>query len=185
MMSENKPGPAECPYCKDSNLKDDKNNSLKERFSNMAITGQQSGEMSTTDLASKELKGLDGFEQKVPLVCEQYSFYKPNTTSQSSVKTSPVEIQARRDRLVLRIESELKKKRERRKKEEPRPPPQTPIFYSTKKTEVASYPVIETSMFTCGKCHSKTCTYQLQERGIDQPMATVICCLSCGNSWTF
>ena len=114
MMSENKPGPAECPYCKDSNLKDDKNNSLKESFSNMAITGQQSGEMSTTDLASKELKGLDGFEQKVPLVREQYSFYKPSTTSQQSLMKSPAEIQARKDRLYLRIASELKKKRAKR-----------------------------------------------------------------------
>ena len=40
------------------------------------------------------------------------------------------------------------------------------------------------SIFTCGRCKKKECTYyQLQTRSADEPMTTFITCLNCGKRW--
>lgn len=40
------------------------------------------------------------------------------------------------------------------------------------------------SMFTCGRCKKKECTYyQLQTRSADEPMTTFVTCLNCGKRW--
>ena len=42
------------------------------------------------------------------------------------------------------------------------------------------------SLFTCGRCKKKECTYyQLQTRSADEPMTTFVSCLICGNKWAF
>lgn len=44
----------------------------------------------------------------------------------------------------------------------------------------------QTSMFKCGKCKKKNCTYtQLQTRSSDEPMTTFVLCNECGNRWKF
>lgn len=41
-----------------------------------------------------------------------------------------------------------------------------------------------TSIFRCGKCKSRNCTYtQLQTRSADEPMTTFVNCVDCGNRW--
>jgi DNA-directed RNA polymerase subunit M/transcription elongation factor TFIIS len=41
-----------------------------------------------------------------------------------------------------------------------------------------------TSLFTCGKCKGKVCSYiQAQTRSCDEPMTTFITCRNCGNRW--
>jgi|UniRef100_A0A6C0I8L7 transcription elongation factor S-II len=41
-----------------------------------------------------------------------------------------------------------------------------------------------TSMFTCGKCKSRNCTYfQMQTRSADEPMTTFVTCLNCEKRW--
>ena len=43
-----------------------------------------------------------------------------------------------------------------------------------------------TSMFKCGKCKERNCTYfQLQTRSADEPMTTFVTCLNCSNRWKF
>lgn len=43
-----------------------------------------------------------------------------------------------------------------------------------------------TSMFKCGKCKERNCTYfQLQTRSADEPMTTFVTCLNCNNRWKF
>lgn len=40
------------------------------------------------------------------------------------------------------------------------------------------------SMFTCGRCKKKECTYyQLQTRSADEPMTTFVTCTNCGKRW--
>ena len=40
------------------------------------------------------------------------------------------------------------------------------------------------SMFTCGRCKKKQCTYyQLQTRSADEPMTTFVTCTNCGKRW--
>jgi transcription elongation factor S-II len=51
---------------------------------------------------------------------------------------------------------------------------------------MAQKQAIGTSMFTCGKCKEKNCTYyQMQTRSADEPMTTFVNCISCGNRWKF
>jgi DNA-directed RNA polymerase subunit M/transcription elongation factor TFIIS len=51
---------------------------------------------------------------------------------------------------------------------------------------MAQKQAIGTSMFTCGKCKQKNCTYyQMQTRSADEPMTTFVNCLSCGHKWKF
>jgi len=41
-----------------------------------------------------------------------------------------------------------------------------------------------TSIFTCGKCKQKNCTYfQMQTRSADEPMTTFVTCLNCDKRW--
>ena len=41
-----------------------------------------------------------------------------------------------------------------------------------------------TDLFKCYKCKGNECTYfQLQTRSADEPMTTIVDCLSCGNRW--
>jgi DNA-directed RNA polymerase subunit M/transcription elongation factor TFIIS len=43
-----------------------------------------------------------------------------------------------------------------------------------------------TSIFKCGKCKERNCTYfQLQTRSADEPMTTFVTCLNCNNRWKF
>ena len=43
-----------------------------------------------------------------------------------------------------------------------------------------------TTMFKCGKCKERNCTYyQMQTRSADEPMTTFVTCLSCSNRWKF
>jgi len=43
-----------------------------------------------------------------------------------------------------------------------------------------------TSMFKCGKCKLRNCTYyQMQTRSADEPMTTFVTCLNCNNRWKF
>jgi len=43
---------------------------------------------------------------------------------------------------------------------------------------------VESSMFRCGKCKQKKCTfYEMQTRSADEPMTAFITCLNCGNRW--
>ena len=43
-----------------------------------------------------------------------------------------------------------------------------------------------TSMFKCGKCKERNCTYfQMQTRSADEPMTTFVTCLTCSNRWKF
>ncbi len=40
------------------------------------------------------------------------------------------------------------------------------------------------SMFTCGRCKKKECSYyQLQTRSADEPMTTFVTCTNCGKRW--
>ncbi|XP_032900915.1 transcription elongation factor A protein 3-like isoform X5 [Amblyraja radiata] len=42
------------------------------------------------------------------------------------------------------------------------------------------------SLFQCGKCKKKNCTYnQVQTRSADEPMTTFVLCNECGNRWKF
>uniref|UniRef100_UPI00398EDDA1 transcription elongation factor A protein 3-like isoform X1 n=1 Tax=Pristiophorus japonicus TaxID=55135 RepID=UPI00398EDDA1 len=42
------------------------------------------------------------------------------------------------------------------------------------------------SLFQCGKCRKKNCTYnQVQTRSADEPMTTFVLCNECGNRWKF
>ena len=42
------------------------------------------------------------------------------------------------------------------------------------------------SLFKCGKCKEKNCTYfQMQTRSADEPMTTFVTCLTCHNRWKF
>lgn len=44
----------------------------------------------------------------------------------------------------------------------------------------------ETTMFKCGRCQKKQCTYyQLQTRSCDEPMTTFVKCTNCGYNWKF
>ncbi|XP_055964030.1 transcription elongation factor A protein 2 isoform X2 [Sorex fumeus] len=44
----------------------------------------------------------------------------------------------------------------------------------------------QTDLFTCGRCHKKSCTYtQVQTRSSDEPMTTFVVCNECGNRWKF
>ena len=41
-----------------------------------------------------------------------------------------------------------------------------------------------TDIFKCFKCKGNECTYfQLQTRSADEPMTTIVDCISCGNRW--
>ena len=43
---------------------------------------------------------------------------------------------------------------------------------------------LTTSLYTCGKCKKKMCTYfQLQTRSADEPMTTFVTCMNCQNRW--
>ncbi|XP_069751461.1 transcription elongation factor A protein 3-like isoform X4 [Narcine bancroftii] len=42
------------------------------------------------------------------------------------------------------------------------------------------------SLFQCGRCKKKNCTYnQVQTRSADEPMTTFVLCNECGNRWKF
>ncbi|XP_059510306.1 transcription elongation factor A protein 3 isoform X2 [Stegostoma tigrinum] len=42
------------------------------------------------------------------------------------------------------------------------------------------------TLFQCGKCKKKNCTYnQVQTRSADEPMTTFVLCNECGNRWKF
>ncbi len=42
------------------------------------------------------------------------------------------------------------------------------------------------SIFTCGRCKKKECTYyQLQTRSADESMTTFVTCTNCGKRWKF
>ncbi|XP_049633692.1 transcription elongation factor A protein 2 [Suncus etruscus] len=44
----------------------------------------------------------------------------------------------------------------------------------------------QTDLFTCARCHKKSCTYtQVQTRSSDEPMTTFVVCNECGNRWKF
>jgi len=44
--------------------------------------------------------------------------------------------------------------------------------------------VTMSSIFTCGKCKQKNCTYfQMQTRSADEPMTTFVTCLNCDKRW--
>ena len=43
---------------------------------------------------------------------------------------------------------------------------------------------LATSLYKCGKCKKKMCTYfQLQTRSADEPMTTFVTCMNCQNRW--
>jgi len=62
------------------------------------------------------------------------------------------------------------------------------ILKNKKKMDLLSkeHNVQGTSMFKCGKCKQRNCTYyQMQTRSADEPMTTFVTCLNCSNRWKF
>jgi len=62
------------------------------------------------------------------------------------------------------------------------------IIKNSRKMELLSKEknVQGTSMFKCGKCKERNCTYfQMQTRSADEPMTTFVTCLTCANRWKF
>jgi len=59
------------------------------------------------------------------------------------------------------------------------------ILKNKKKMEMLSVKYEQgTSMFKCGKCKEKNCTYfQMQTRSADEPMTTFVTCMTCQNRW--